>query len=218
VRYLIELAPPVIDEFSALIELLDLVAAPRGAGRGPRPGFDLVVMDTAPSGHALRLLELPAAAHEWVRTLLGILLKYRELTGLGELASELVQLSRGLRVLRDRLADRRGTSFIIVTRAEELPLAETARLLRALDALGLHTGRVIVNALRDGECSACRIARRSQARAIDRLGVRLRRRRDRECAIIVAPEVVPAPNGARGLVEWASRWREDAARQSRGRA
>src|SRR5262245_2450468 len=45
---LLELAVPGIDELIGLIEIVRLASA--------RPGFDLVVVDTAPTGHALRLL------------------------------------------------------------------------------------------------------------------------------------------------------------------
>src|SRR5207244_11085070 len=76
---LLDLAPPGIDE---LFGMLSLVEA--------RRQFDVIVVDTAPTGHALRLLELPDSAREWVQVLLRMLLKYRTLVRPGQLASELV--------------------------------------------------------------------------------------------------------------------------------
>ena len=51
----------------------------------------MIVVDTAPTGHALRLLETPDAAREWVQVLLRVLLKYRSLVRPGQLAAELVE-------------------------------------------------------------------------------------------------------------------------------
>src|SRR5262249_39067239 len=71
VRGLIDLAPPGLDELFGALSLVEAVL-----GR-ERPAYDVVVLDTAPTGHALRLLAMPDAALEWVHALLAILLKYR---------------------------------------------------------------------------------------------------------------------------------------------
>ena len=47
--------------------------------RGAARRTTLIVVDTAPTGHALRLLEMPDAARDWVQVLLRMLLKYRSL-------------------------------------------------------------------------------------------------------------------------------------------
>ncbi|HEX7833200.1 MAG TPA: ArsA-related P-loop ATPase, partial [Thermoanaerobaculia bacterium] len=57
-QHLIEIAPPGADELFAITRLADLIADESIAG---------VIVDTAPTGHFLRLLELPRAAGEWVR-------------------------------------------------------------------------------------------------------------------------------------------------------
>ena len=76
---LVELAPPGIDELLGVLSVLEA-----------RESYDTVVVDTAPTGHALRLLEMPAVAREWVQALLRMLLKYRKLVRPGPLAGELV--------------------------------------------------------------------------------------------------------------------------------
>ena len=86
-------------------------------------------MDTAPTGHALRLLEMPDAAREWVQVLLRVLLKYRSLVTPGQLAAELVELSKSIRGCRRCCEIRRDTRFIVVTRAAAVPRLETERLL-----------------------------------------------------------------------------------------
>ncbi|MCU1245959.1 MAG: hypothetical protein JWN02_1869, partial [Acidobacteria bacterium] len=67
---LIEIAPPGADELFAISRLSDLL---------DDPSVDGVIVDTAPTGHFLRLLDLPRTAGEWVRELMRILLRYREL-------------------------------------------------------------------------------------------------------------------------------------------
>jgi arsenite-transporting ATPase len=110
------------------------------------------VLDTAPTGHLLRLLELPDLALEWTHTLLRLLLKYREVVGLGSLADRVLQLARSLRGFRARLSDPDATWFLAVALPESLAVPETRRLLDGLRGLGVPTGALLVNRfLEDGE-------------------------------------------------------------------
>src|SRR5207253_5417434 len=121
---LIELAPPGLDELFGLLAVIDALQRE-----------DVAVVDTAPTGHALRLLELVAKAREWVQVLLQILLKYRRVTGLGQLAKDLTDTARELREFEELLHDPLQARFVAVTRAAALPRLETARLLKALKRL-----------------------------------------------------------------------------------
>jgi arsenite/tail-anchored protein-transporting ATPase len=96
VERLVDLAPPGIDELMALLEVLELLEEGR---------YDALVLDTAPTGHMLRLLEMPEVALEWAHTLLRLLLKYREVIGLGRLAERVLRLSRSLRSVTELLHD-----------------------------------------------------------------------------------------------------------------
>jgi arsenite-transporting ATPase len=195
-RDLLDLAPPGLDELSAVSALLDALFGSRET-----PGYDLVVVDTAPTGHTLRLLETPAAMLAWVQALLALLLKYREVSGLGSLAAELVELSRGLRHLGELLRDPVRSGFLVVTRAAELPRRETARLLTALDRLGLAVPAVIVDAVLPSGCPGCGREARAQEKEIRRLERELGDR-GRSCAIIGAPAVFPPPRGVQALADW----------------
>ncbi len=81
-----DLAPPGIDELFGVLSVVE-----------PAPPIDVIVVDTAPTGHALRLLEMPEAAREWMQVLLRVLLKYRSLVRPGQLAAELVEISKSIR-------------------------------------------------------------------------------------------------------------------------
>lgn len=195
---LIDLAPPGIDELVAVIDVLDALDEPAPAG------FDLVVIDTAPTGHALRLLETPAVVQEWTRALMSILLKYQPVVGIGELGAILLKMSQGLGRLRERLTDRTRTRFIAVTRAAALPRAETARLVARLRSMHVEVPAVIVNARGRGTCATCRSAAAVERRELAAL------RRDlpsRSPAIVSAPAQFPPPHGPADLVRWAGRWR-----------
>jgi arsenite-transporting ATPase len=197
-RQLIDLAPPGIDEVTAIAEVAQVL-------NGSSPAADTIVTDTAPTGHALRLLETPAVLREWTQALMAILLKYHEIVGAGTLAELLVQLSKRLRHLDALLRDPSQTRFVIVTRAAALPRAETIRLQRALRRLGITVGGVIVNAVGAGTCARCgrveRLESRERAALLD--GLRGRR----PYAIIETPAEVPPPHGVTALRQWASSWR-----------
>ncbi len=204
VRDLIDLAPPGLDELLAMLAVIEALFPPPD---GRRP-CDTVVLDTAPTGHALRLLELPGPALEWVHALLAILLKYREVIGLGALGAELVDAARDLRRLQALLTDRERTRFVAVTRPAELPRRETRRLLAGLARLRVVPAAVLVNAVATVRC-AHGARSREEARALAAL-----RRDARSCPMVLAPAVVPPPRGLAALERWRSAWRLE---QERGR-
>jgi arsenite/tail-anchored protein-transporting ATPase len=190
---LMSLAPPGIDELFGVLSVVDARAA-----------YDVIVVDTAPTGHALRLLEMPEAAREWVQVLLRVLLKYRSLVRPGQLAAELVEVSKSIRGLIALLRDANATRFIVVTRAAELPRRETERLLARLRRLQLSVSCIVVNArtLEPGRCARCRAVAAAERREL----ALLRRTCARRCAIIQTPLMSPPPRGVRGLDAWARRW------------
>lgn len=195
-REVIDLAPPGIDEVIAIADVADAIADAKSP-------YEVVVIDTAPTGHALRLLQTPAVLRDWTLALMSLLLKYREVVGAGTLAALLVQLSKRLRGLQDMLADPQRCRFVAVTRPAGVPIDETLELIRALRPLGIVVDRVIVNATGAGVCSRCHAQARAQRAAITRLSKALRS----GYAIIGAPAEMPPPHGVAGLLNWRAAWR-----------
>ncbi len=190
---LINLAPPGIDELFGVLSVVDA-----------RSAYDVIVVDTAPTGHALRLLEMPDAAREWTQVLLRMLLKYKSLVRPGRLAAELIEVSKSIRELQALLRDAAQTRFIVVTRAAEVPRRETERLLARLRRLDLSAPAIVVNALtlaprRCARCSRIAAAERRELAALRRLC-------GRRCAIIQTPLAAPPPRGTRALDRWATSW------------
>jgi arsenite-transporting ATPase len=203
---LIELAPPGIDEVFAIVTLLDALEP----ARGKRRRWDTVVVDTAPTGHTLRLLSMPSIAREWTHALLSVLLKYRRVLGLGEMASDLLLFARRLGALQELLRDQTRAAFVAVTRAAELPRLETERLLAALARRHVPCPAVVVDAVTFGTCDRCRTAAAVEADQLSALLRRSSRRLDR--AILVAPAHYPPPRGVASLARWAARWAERTSR------
>ena len=198
---LFDLAPPGVDELIAVIEVTDAILA-----TGGEPPFDLVVIDSAPTGHALRLLEMPGLAHDWVKALMAILLKYQSIVGVGGLGEVLLRLSQGLRRLRELLNDPARTTFVAVTRPAALPHAETLRLVRRLRAASISVPAVVVNAMGTGTCTRCAREARVQQRELATLARALDSHRAGP-SVIVAPGWMPAPAGAAALRRFAAQWR-----------
>lgn len=197
---LLDLAPPGLDELAAILDVINLLDLERTGPRG-----ELVVMDTAPTGHAVRLLEMPELVQGWVKALMGIVLKYQPVTGIGDLGSALLEISRGLTRLRTLLSDRQRTSFVVVTRPATVPLAETRRLLATLSKLRVHVPAVVVNAAGAGECRRCRRTAAQQEGEV-RATAKAARSNGIE-RLIVAPAVTPAPSGVQPLAAWRKNWR-----------
>ena len=122
-------------------------------------GYDLVIFDTAPTGHTLRLMALPDQLSSWTESLLANRDRAERfgaaIRGLGghpdktDRDAELrrILLRRRLRFtrLREVVTDSEQARFIIVLAAERLPVAETLELHTELDALGIEVGALIVN-------------------------------------------------------------------------
>jgi len=135
---------PGSDEAAAIRLLLEYLDDPR---------FDRVVVDTAPTGHTLRLLELP----EMLDSMVGKMLTMRErMSGvLGGLfgdgddqeagIDDLREFSERIERLRDLLRDPARTDFRVVMVPEELSVQESKRLLDRLDGFGIPVSTIVVN-------------------------------------------------------------------------
>ncbi len=135
-RELLSLAPPGIDEVYALALLGETLSDGR---------FAAIVVDPAPTGHLLRLLEMPALALEWSHRLMRLMLKYREVGGLGGAAEEVLAFARRTRAVGALLGDASRAALVVVALDEPLVRAETVRLVAAVRALGVHVAGVLWN-------------------------------------------------------------------------
>ncbi len=169
-QQLISMAPPGADELFAIVRLSTLL---------DDETKERILIDTAPTGHFLRLLELPHSAGEWVREFMRILLRYRNLLPPGSLGENLLKASRALREFEQGLrSPRSGT--VVVLRPEPLVLAESRRLLDQLGARGIIVSGIIANAMTPPSDCPCDESRRAgeldQLRTLGRAVVLVDRR------------------------------------------
>ncbi len=137
--------------------------------------YDLVVFDTAPTGHTLPLIRMPEAMSGWLHALAEsrrAMLPKDRLEEDPIIASLEERLAR-LRTFRERLTSRTTTAFVFVLIPEKLPIDETARALEHLAGSGVEVAGLIVNQVipesADGAfIDARRIQERAHLERIDR--------------------------------------------------
>ena len=205
-REIVELAPPGIDEIAALSAISDLV----------KEGiYTSIVLDTAPTGHLVRLLELPNLALDWVHTFMRLLLKYKDLVRGARIAEELLAMAKNIKPVAALLADRTHCEFIGVAIAERMSLEETMRLTKALRRLKVPMRRLVINNVIPSDaaaaCDFCAVRRDAQLKSIS-----VFRRSIKRTALFVAPQQPREIRGHKWLSEHLSSCYRLSSRTARG--
>jgi arsenite-transporting ATPase len=159
--------PPGIDEALALLKVLEFIETEHD--------YELIIFDTAPTGHTLRFLSLPETLSGWIGKLLKMRIRFGKLFGAIKrmFSSEEKQQDKSLEVLeklndsilkaRDDLTNPIKNSFVIVMIPEEMAITETGRLLNELVKFNIPNFNIVVNQLyqeTEELCDFCK-ARRS---------------------------------------------------------
>lgn len=100
--------------------------------------YDHIIFDTAPTGHTLRMLQLPSAWSEFIANSTHGASCLGQLAGLGE-KKEIYKKAV------DTLADKNKTTLIIVARPEESPIIEANRTSKELSLIGINNQVIIIN-------------------------------------------------------------------------
>jgi arsenite-transporting ATPase len=141
---------PGLAEVALLDRMVDLIVE-------RQKQYDLIVFDTAPTGHTVHLLRMPEVMDTWIRALLKHRRALLEIDRGADAAAEAASASadpvlaalerrhRRLKILRDRMLDRASTSFVLVTIPERLAIEETARAWTILADTGIDVGALVIN-------------------------------------------------------------------------
>ena len=134
-------------EIAAFDAFVGLLGDPAGTA-----GYDHVIFDTAPTGHTLRLLSLPAAWTGFIDT------NTTGVSCLGPLAG--LQEQRELYAASVRaLGDPQTTTLVLVSRPEQTALAEAERTRGELAGAGMRRQVLALNGVFDANGSSDRTAR-----------------------------------------------------------
>ena len=117
------------NEFSKFITAADL-----------KDAYDYIIFDTAPTGHTLRMLQLPSAWSNFISE------STHGASCLGQL-SGLEDEKETYKYAVETLADGSLTSLVLVARPEETPLLEANRASHELSELGINNQILIINGL-----------------------------------------------------------------------
>ena len=167
---------PGLDELIALVNIFKIVDTHK---------FKVVVFDTAPTGHTLRLLSIPRSIDKVLRQLIqmkswvgGLVNTMSGSLGINS-AINMDQLDELLPVverLNTELKDPDVTTFVCVCIPEFLSLYETERLIQKLTTLDIDTHNVVVNQVvypdrnKDGvSCGLCGSRAKMQVKYLDQI-------------------------------------------------
>lgn len=135
-RQIVSQALPGIDEMLSLITVMDLLE---------RDQQQLIVLDTAPTGHLLRFLEMPTALGDWLAWIFKLWIKYQDVVGRVEFMGRLRSLRQRVIAAQKKLTDPDYTEFIGVVQNQSAILAEAQRLSHTLAAMGIAQRYIVHN-------------------------------------------------------------------------
>ncbi|MEP1060880.1 MULTISPECIES: ArsA family ATPase [Cyanophyceae] len=141
-RKIVAQALPGIDEMLSLVTVMELLES---------KAQDLIVLDTAPTGHLLRFLEMPSAMGDWLAWIFKLWIKYQDVLGRTDLIGRLRTLRQRVMQAQKKLKDPKYTEFIGVIQAQAAITAEAQRLAITLNDMGMAQHYIVQNRFEAGQ-------------------------------------------------------------------
>ncbi|MFO7028972.1 arsenic transporter [Limnospira fusiformis CCALA 023] len=135
-RRIVSQSLPGLDEMLSLVEVMELLESHEQ---------DLIVLDTAPTGHLLRFLEIPTAMSDWLAWIFKLWIKYQNVLGRVEFMGRLRTLRQRVVKAQKRLADPEYTEFIGVVQNRSAILAEAERLVESVREQSIAQNYIVHN-------------------------------------------------------------------------
>jgi arsenite-transporting ATPase len=161
IEEMLSLSIPGIDEVMSFKTIIDFIEEGE---------YEKYVVDTAPTGHALRLISSPKLLDEWIKVAARMRWKYRYMiTSFSgtyqqdEVDSLLLSLKKTVKRIENLLRDNTRCEFIPVCIPESMAIMETGRLLLDLGKSEIIPRQIIVNnVMVSDDCDFCRRRRDAQ--------------------------------------------------------
>lgn len=140
---LFQLEIPGLDEVMSFKKIMDFMES---------SDYQTFLVDTAPTGHTLRLLMLPDLLDNWIKFLATLRWKYH--TMVRHFAHEervesadkfLLEMKRTVKRVKALLQNVERTEFVVVTIAEKMAVSETEDLLKSLERMHIPSHNIIIN-------------------------------------------------------------------------
>lgn len=165
---LLHLDIPGLDELMSLKKITDFMDS---------SDYQFYIIDTAPTGHTLRLLLIPELLDNWIKFLATLRWKYHRVARqlahedrMGKADDLIITLKKTVKRVNALLQDRERTEFVVVTIAEKMAIAETEDLLKSLERMHIPSRNIIINNIFPPENSDfARLRRKTQARYIQEM-------------------------------------------------
>lgn len=173
---------PGIDEALSFMEVLKHIKnqkASDGDSDEKTVAYKTIIFDTAPTGHTLRFLQLPA-------TLEKLLGKFKQLSGklgpmlnmLGggqqqDIFEKMNEIQKNVSEVNEQFTNPDLTTFVCVCISEFLSLYETERMIQELVSYNMDVNSIVVNQLlfadNDGSCKRCASRWKMQQKYLDQM-------------------------------------------------
>ena len=181
---------PGLDEVMSLKKITDFMES---------SDYRQYIVDTAPTGHTLRLLMLPELLDNWIKFLANLRWKYhamvRQFAGEKriEKADEFIlEMKKTVKKVRALLQNSEKTEFVVVTIAEKMGVSETEDLIRSLEHMRIPSRHIIINNIFPQEASGfAQMRRKTQERYIHEIKEKFSTR--------IITEVVLQPTEIQGI-------------------
>lgn len=146
--------------------------------------YDVIVFDTAPTGHTLRFLSLPDVLDSWIGKLIKIRVRLSSITGMvkkllpigdadedkkDQALERLEEMKKRIKQAKEIMADPKKTQYNMVMIPEAMSIYESERSLTFLNGVGIPLHGVIVNQIipQNLDCKFCKEKRRLQIERLD---------------------------------------------------
>lgn len=140
---LFQLDIPGLDEVMSFKKIIDFMES---------SDYQIYLVDTAPTGHTLRLLMLPELLDNWIKFLATLRWKYHVMVQ--RFAREeqtqsadkfLLEMKKTVKRVKALLQNAEKTEFVVVTIAEKMAVSETEDLIKNLEQMHIPSRHILIN-------------------------------------------------------------------------